>query len=74
MRRIWILNDLFVAPTHRRAGVGGALMARAEAFARGAGAKRLALATQRTNAQAQALYQARGWKRDETFDHYSLEF
>jgi GNAT superfamily N-acetyltransferase len=73
MHRIWILNDLFVAPTHRRAGVGGALVARAELFARGAGAKRLALATQTTNAPAQALCQARGWKRDQTFDHFILE-
>ena len=73
MRRIWIWNDLFVDPANRRAGVGGALMARAETFAREAGAKRLALATQRTNAQAQALYQARAGSAT-AFDHYSLGF
>ena len=28
MRRLWILNDLFVAPAARRNGIGGALMAR----------------------------------------------
>src|SRR5690349_9719220 len=62
MRRLWILNDLFVAPEQRRSGVGGALMAAAEAFARSDGAKGLALATQKTNARAKALYESRGWQ------------
>src|SRR4051812_13531509 len=43
MSRVWILNDLFVAPEHRRGRVGGALMAKAEAFAREDGAKGLVL-------------------------------
>jgi GNAT superfamily N-acetyltransferase len=74
MRRLWILNDLFVAPEHRRGGVGGALMARAEAFARDDGAKGLALATQKTNARAKALYESRGWQLDASFDHYTRYF
>jgi GNAT superfamily N-acetyltransferase len=74
MRRVWILNDLFVAPDHRRGGVGGALMAQAEAFARQDGAKGLQLATQRTNVRAKALYEARGWQLDVTFDHYARYF
>jgi GNAT superfamily N-acetyltransferase len=70
MRRVWILNDLFVAPEQRRGGVGGALMAKAEAFAQDDGAKGLVLATQKTNARAKALYESRGWTLDEAFDHY----
>ena len=47
MQRLWILNDLFVAPAARRNGIGGALMAAAESFARDEGARGLLLATQK---------------------------
>ena len=70
MNRLWILNDLFVAPDHRRGGVGGALMKAAEQFAREGGSKGLVLATQKTNAAAKALYERCGWKPDALFDHY----
>jgi ribosomal protein S18 acetylase RimI-like enzyme len=49
-------------------------MAQAEAFARQDGAKGLQLATQRTNVRAKALYEARGWQLDVTFDHYARYF
>ena len=70
MKRVWILNDLFVTPGARRHGTGGALMAAAESFARETGARGLVLATQKTNANAKALYESRGWKIDADFDHY----
>lgn len=70
MKRLWILNDLFVAPAARRNGIGGALMDAAESFARDSGARGLVLATQKTNATAKALYESRGWKLDADFDHY----
>jgi GNAT superfamily N-acetyltransferase len=69
MKRLWILNDLFVAPDHRRGGVGAALMKAAEAFTREGGARGLVLATQKTNAPAKALYEAHGWALDVAFDH-----
>jgi hypothetical protein len=34
----------------------------------------LVLATPKTNAAARALYEARGWKPDELFDHYHRTF
>src|SRR5688572_13958539 len=49
MRRVWILNDLFVDPRHRRVGLGNALMTAAENFARDDNSKGLVLATQKTN-------------------------
>ena len=64
---ILILNDLFVDPAQRGRGVGQALMAAAEAFAKASGAIRLTLSTGAGNAQAQALYRAQGWTRDESF-------
>ena len=53
MRKIWILNDLYVATNARRYGVGRLLMDRARDFARDTGALRLELTTARTNAAAQ---------------------
>ena len=70
MKRLWVLNDLFVAPAQRRAGAGRALLAAADDLARATSAKGLVLATQKTNAAAQALYRAHGWKPDEAFDHF----
>jgi len=71
MRRLWILNDLFVMPGARKAGAGRVLLERAEHYATETGAKSLALSTQRTNLTAQRLYEACGWSRDEEFFHYS---
>jgi GNAT superfamily N-acetyltransferase len=74
MKRVWILNDLFVAPEQRRTGAGRALMSAAEVFARAGGAKGLVLATQKTNAPAKTLYEACGWQLDVAFDHYHRFF
>lgn len=74
MKRMWILNDLYVAPAARMSGVGAALMAHAEAFARADGAKGLSLATQIGNTTAQALYAKMGYFRDEQFLHYHRYF
>ncbi|HJS32386.1 MAG TPA: GNAT family N-acetyltransferase [Alphaproteobacteria bacterium] len=72
MRKIWILNDLYVAPEARRHGVGRLLMDRARGFARETGALRLELTTARSNAVAQALYRERGYAEDEVFLRFSL--
>src|SRR5215467_10081663 len=67
MARIFILNDLFVIPEARRRGVGSALLLAARAHALRAGAVRLVLSTEVTNASAQTLYEKLGWKRDTVF-------
>lgn len=68
--RVWILNDLFVAPAHRRAGVAQALLDAAERHAADDGAARIVLETARDNHQAQALYRAQGWMQDDTALHF----
>ena len=72
MRRIWILNDLFVAPEARRFGVGRRLLEHAHNFGRETGAAELTLETQTTNHAAQALYESLGWVRDREFYTYHL--
>jgi GNAT superfamily N-acetyltransferase len=72
MARIFILNDLFVAPEARRHGAGAALLLAAAEYARRAGALRLVLSTEVTNATAQSLYEKLGWKRDTAFCVYQL--
>lgn len=70
MRPIWLLEDLFVAPAARQAGVATALMQYAESFARETGAERLTLATAHDNTRAQSLYRQLGYLRDEHFWYY----
>jgi ribosomal protein S18 acetylase RimI-like enzyme len=70
--RSWILNDLFVAPSHRKHGVGRALLERARAHAQATGAGGMSLATQHSNHEAQRLYESLGWLKDTEFFHYEL--
>ena len=72
MARIFVLNDLFVQPEARGRGIASALLRRAAAFAREAGAVRLTLSTEIGNEAAQALYRREGWARDEAFHVYNL--
>ncbi|NHZ61496.1 GNAT family N-acetyltransferase [Massilia genomosp. 1] len=65
--RIYILNDLFVNELGRRKGVGSRLIAASVDFAKTVGAIRLTLSTAHTNTRAQALYEAKGWERDDDF-------
>jgi ribosomal protein S18 acetylase RimI-like enzyme len=70
--RIYILNDLYVAPSHRRLGVGQLLLREAARYALEKGAIRLTLSTAHTNLAAQRLYESLGWKLDEQFRTYTL--
>ena len=71
-RRLWLLNDLFVSPSARGGGVARALMDRARRLGEETGAAGLELATARTNAPAQRLYESLGWRQDELFLRYEL--
>jgi GNAT superfamily N-acetyltransferase len=72
MESVWLLNDLFVSEPSRKQGIGTTLLETATQFGRETGAIRMELATGIENFAAQTLYKSRGWKKNETFLHYSL--
>ena len=74
MRRLWLLNDLFVAASARHSGVGRLLMRRAEQHARETGAAGLTLSTAVDNTRAQALYESEAYERDTYFYVYNKIF
>lgn len=72
LRRTFVLNDLFVSPSHRKSGVASRLMAAAAGFARAVGAQSISLSTAVTNTTAQSVYAAAGWRLDDGFLVYEL--
>jgi ribosomal protein S18 acetylase RimI-like enzyme len=70
--RVFILNDLYVAPEAEGQGMATGLMKAAEAFARSQGALSLRLAAKVDNHRARALYERTGWKRNEAYVTYDL--
>jgi len=72
LRRVWILNDLYVAPEARKLGIGRALMQRAHELAEATRANCLTLETASDNLPAQRLYEGLGWKREQEFYRYYL--
>ncbi|WP_242144772.1 MULTISPECIES: GNAT family N-acetyltransferase [unclassified Bacillus cereus group] len=74
MKRLWILNDLFVQAHTRGAGIGKKLLDEARKFALEHGAKGLKLQTEMNNFSAQRLYAENGYLRDNRYFHYELTF
>ncbi|MED0867569.1 GNAT family N-acetyltransferase [Bacillus spizizenii] len=72
MKRIYILNDLFVAPHARTKGAGGQLLSAAKDFAAENGAKSLLLQTEHHNRTARSLYEQNGYEEETAFVHYRL--
>ncbi|MEO8452198.1 MAG: GNAT family N-acetyltransferase [Gemmatimonadota bacterium] len=72
MRRAWVLNDLYVVPGARRAGVARALLEEARRHALDSGAVYLELETEVINTPAQQLYESLGWRRSTGFYRYEL--
>jgi ribosomal protein S18 acetylase RimI-like enzyme len=70
MRPIWLLEDLYVAPSARREGAATALMVHAEKFARETGAERLTLATAHDNKKAQSLYKRMNYTKEDHFWYF----
>jgi ribosomal protein S18 acetylase RimI-like enzyme len=72
VKRLWILNDLFVAPAFRKQGVAKLLMNQAKELAIQTASKGLSLSTAVDNHAAQQLYESLGYERDNEFYQYFL--
>ena len=72
MQKMWILNDLFVAPEFRSLKIGCELMCAAKQHAIVTQSHSLKLCTAMDNHQAQTLYQKLGYKKITIFEHYTL--
>ena len=69
LRPSLILNDLYVAESFRKKGIGEALLNHAKNFCKEQSFKGLALETAVQN-PAQRLYERLGWKKDSHCFHY----
>lgn len=74
MKRLWILNDLFVSEKARNKSVAKSLIIEATKFAEASGAKGLTLKTAISNTPAIALYESLKWTRDVQFHSFNLNF
>lgn len=70
MKRIWLLNDLYVKPEYRGKGISKALMERAKALAKETDAVEILLETQRSNEIGNQLYPAVGFELNTDFNFY----
>ena len=72
LERLWILNDLYVEASKRRAGVGLALLNAAKAFAQTTGAKQLFIEGADDNPKARNLYTRCGFIENTAYHYYHL--
>lgn len=72
LKKIWVLNDLFVSESCRGHGVGKKLIDQAVDFTKKDGAFRLDIKTEHDNHIAKNLYTKYGFIKDELFVHFNL--
>jgi ribosomal protein S18 acetylase RimI-like enzyme len=73
LRRVFIVNDLFVDPSCRRKGLGSALLHAAANHGREAGAIRISASTAIENTPTQILNEQVGFVKDKAFFVYHLQ-
>lgn len=70
MKKIWLLNDLYIVPTERGKGFSKALIERAKQLALDTNASEIMLETAKTNDIGNQLYPSVGFKLGEDFNWY----
>jgi len=73
MKRLWLLNDLFVDPHHRGKGISLALIEKTKEMARQTGACGVMLETAKTNEIGNRLYPKAGFTVDKDHNYYSWD-
>jgi ribosomal protein S18 acetylase RimI-like enzyme len=69
LKKIWILNDLFVAEGHRKKGIARSLINHVIEFCKATGRKKVVLSTAYTNTNAQKLYEQLGFAREDFYNY-----
>jgi ribosomal protein S18 acetylase RimI-like enzyme len=72
LKRVWILNDIYVAEDARRQLVADNLMRTAKKMAKESNAVRLRVSTSSNNQVAQKTYESMGFREDTEFKNYIL--
>lgn len=70
MKRIWVLNDLFVKETARNKGIANQLLKQAIVFAKETEANGIFLETCVDNLVAQSLYEKNGFVQESNYFYY----
>ncbi|HMS63740.1 MAG TPA: GNAT family N-acetyltransferase [Ignavibacteria bacterium] len=70
MKRLWILNDLYVHQDYRKHGIGEALIQRSKELSMETASKGLSLETHNSNKIAQKLYDKTGFEKDNEYYKY----
>jgi GNAT superfamily N-acetyltransferase len=73
MKRLWLLNDLFVVPEYRGQGVSKLLLEHAKQLARDTDACEVMLETAKTNEIGNQLYPSVGFELGTDFNWYHWE-
>lgn len=74
LKKLWILNDLFIDRNERGKGLGTQLLNKAKEFAINSKARGIILETDYDNYGAQRLYERHGYKKDSNqVFHYYLD-
>ncbi|KFE57310.1 GNAT family N-acetyltransferase [Pseudomonas syringae] len=72
LKRVWILNDIYVAEDARRQLVADRLMRAAKKMAKDTQAVRMRVSTSANNQVAQKVYESIGFREDTQFKNYVL--
>lgn len=72
LKRVWILNDIFVAEDARRQLVADHLIKTAKKMAKETQAVRMRVSTSSNNEAAQKTYESIGFREDKQFKNYIL--
>lgn len=73
MKRVWLLNDLFVKQEYRGQGFSKALIEQAKKLCRETKAVGMMLETDKSNTIGNRLYVKTGWKLDKEHNFYHWE-
>ena len=73
MKRLWLLNDLFVDSSHRGKGISVALIDTAKEYSKQTGACGLILETAKANKIGNSLYPRAGFVLDQEHNYYSWD-